>query len=156
MNCNKEILTVLLKYIVFAVLLLVLSTGYAFSQDEGKLVIDSSNQRKFDYYFYDALSAKAQGKYAEAFDLFQHSHSLDSTNANVLSELGGFFNVLQEKSKAVKYLSKAVMQDPDNYYYNMALASLYKEVDQKEDAIDIYNMLLKTNPQKTDIYMALA
>ena len=36
------------------------------------------------------------------------------------------------------------------------LASLYKELDQKEEAIDIYNMLLKLYPQKTDIYMSLA
>ncbi len=156
MNYNENILSALIKAIVPVVLLLFLSTAFAFSQDESKRLIDSSNQRKFDYYFYDALSAKAQGKYAEAFDLFQHCHSLDSTNASVLSELGSFFNVLQEKSKAVDYLSKAVKRDPLNYYYNMVLASLYKEVDQKEEAIDIYKMLLKTNPQKTDIYMALA
>lgn len=156
MNYNKKILTALIKAIVPTVLFLFLSTGFALSQEQSKLVIDSSNKRKFDYYFYDALNAKAKGNFAEAFDLFQHCHTLDSTNANVLSELGSFFNVLQEKSKAVEYLSKAVKLDPNNYYYNMVLASLYKEVDQKEEAIDIYNMLLKTNPQKTDLYMALA
>lgn len=156
MNYYKKILTALIKAIVPTVLFLFLSTGFALSQEQSKLVIDSSNKRKFDYYFYDALNAKAKGNFAEAFDLFQHCHTLDSTNANVLSELGSFFNVLQEKSKAVEYLSKAVKLDPNNYYYNMVLASLYKEVDQKEEAIDIYNMLLKTNPQKTDLYMALA
>ena len=124
MNYNKKILASLIKAIVPIVLLLFLSTVFVFAQDESKLMIDSSNKRKFDYYFYDALSAKAQGKFAEAFDLFQHCHKLDSTNANVLSELGSFFNVLQEKSKAVEYLSKADKLDTDNYYYNMVLASL--------------------------------
>ena len=155
MNYNKKTLSGI-KAIVPTLLLFFMTTILSFAQNDGQWVIDSDNQRKFDSYFYDALSAKAQGKYAEAFDLFQHCHALDSTNANVLSELASFYNVLQEESKAVEYLSKAVKLDPDNYYYNMVLASLYKDVDQKEEAIDIYNRLLEMHPQKTDLYMALA
>ncbi len=145
-----------IKTIVPTLLLLFLTTNFVLAQNESQLTIDSDNQRKFDYYFYDALNAKAQGKFAEAFDLFQHCHALDSTNANVLSELSGFYNVLQEKSKAASYLSKAVQKDPENYYYNMMLASLYNELDQKEDAIDIYKRLLEKDAEKTDVYMALA
>lgn len=156
MICKKENWSALLKTIVSTSLLFFLTTILLFGQNESQSIIDTDNQRKFDYYFYDALSAKAQGKFAEAFDLFQHSHAIDSTNANVLSELGSFYSVLQQPSKAVEYLSKAVEKDPDNYYYNMALASLYKDVDQKEESIDIYNKMLKMHPQKTDIYMALA
>ena len=136
--------------------LLFLTTVFVFSQHNGNLIIDSDNQRKFDYYFYDALSAKAQGNYAEAFDLFQHCHALDSTNANVLSELSGFYNVLQEKEKAATFLQKALEKDPDNLYYNMMLGSFYRDLDQKEEAIDIYNNMLEMHPEKTDIYMALA
>ncbi|MGV8963330.1 MAG: tetratricopeptide repeat protein [Candidatus Saccharimonadaceae bacterium] len=163
MNYYYKYLTSLEKFIKALAPILILfylSTTSILAQDtlpnNSKITIDKDNQRKFDFYFYDALSAKAQGKFAEAFDLFQHCYSLDSTKANVLSELSGFYNVLQEKSKAAEYLSKAVKKDPENYYYNMMLASLNKELDQKEEAIDIYNMLLKLYPQKTDIYMSLA
>ena len=146
-----------MKKIIIATLALVyISTGNILGQDNSDWVIDSDNKRKFDYYFYDALNAKAQGNYAEAVDLLLHCHSLDSTNANVLSELGGFYNVLQQPNKAVEYLRKAVEKDPENYYYNMMLASLNKDIDQKEEAIDIYKMLLEKYPQKTDVYMALA
>ena len=155
MNYNKKTLSGI-KAIVPTLLLLFMTTILSFAQNDSQLIIGTDNQRKFDYYFYDALSAKAQGKFAEAFDLFQHCHALDSTNANVLSELGSFYNVLQEESKAVEYMSKAVELDPDNYYYNMVLASMYKNVDQKEEAIDIYNRLIEMHPQKTDLYMALA
>jgi len=41
--------------------------------------------------------------------------SIDSTNANVLTELGTFYNVLDEKSKALDFLKKAVKYDPKNY-----------------------------------------
>ncbi len=144
------------KRVASFVLLLSVTAGFGFSQNNSDWIIDSDNQRKFDYYFYDALSAKAQGNYAVAFDLFQHCHALDSTNANVLSELSGFYNVLQEREKATVFLQKALEKDPDNLYYNMMLGSFYRDLDQKEDAIDIYNNMLEMHPEKTDIYMALA
>lgn len=144
------------KIIASLVALLCVSTSFVFAQDNGDWIIDNDSKRKFDYYFYDALSEKAQGNYAEAFDLFQHCHALDSTNANVLSELSGFYNVLQEMGKAATLLEKAVDKDPNNYYYNMMLGSFYRDLDQKEKAIDIYNMLLELHPEKIDIYMALA
>ena len=144
------------KIIATLVALFCMTTNFVFAQDNGDLIIDNDNKRKFDYYFYDALSAKAQGNYAEAFDLFQHCYALDSTNANVLSELSGFYNVLQETSKAAALLEKAIDKDPNNYYYNMMLGSFYRDLDQKEKAIDIYNVLLESHPEKIDVYMALA
>ncbi|MDD4247217.1 MAG: tetratricopeptide repeat protein, partial [Dysgonamonadaceae bacterium] len=156
MNYSIKTVSAFLKAIAPTLLLLFLTTNFVLAQNKNQLAFDTDNQRKFDYYFYDALNAKAQGKFAEAFDLFQHCHALDSTNANVLSELSSFYNVLQEKSTAANYLSKAVEKDPDNYYYNMMLASLYGELDRKEDAIGIYTTLLDKDPQNTDVYMALA
>ena len=144
------------KIIASIVALFCMTTNFVFAQDNGDWIIDNDNKRKFDYYFYDALSAKAQGNYAEAFDLFQHCYALDSTNANVLSELSGFYNVLQETSKAAALLEKAIDKDPNNYYYNMMLGSFYRDLGQKENAIDIYNVLLESHPEKIDIYMALA
>ena len=156
MNYTTIITTTLKKTVATLSVLLFLSSGSLFAQDSSQWVIDADSKRKFDYYFYDALSAKAQGNYAEALNLFQHCHSLDSTNASVLSEMSGFYNVLQEKSKAIYYLRKAVEIDPDNYYYNMMLASLSSELDQKDEAIDIYNKMLKAHPDKIDIFMSLA
>ncbi|WP_294082910.1 tetratricopeptide repeat protein [Proteiniphilum sp. UBA5384] len=113
-------------------------------------------ERKFDYYFYGALNAKALGKYDEAMDLFQHCYSLDSTNANVLVELGTFYNVLQEKNKALDYFRKSVHYDSSNYYYNMMLAGLSKELGLKQDVIDIYKSLLDLYPEKFDLRFELA
>lgn len=144
------------KTITSLVVLIYLATGFVFAQNNSSWTIDSDNQRKFDYYFYDALSAKAQGNYAEAFDLFQHCYALDSTKANVLSELSGFYNVLQENSKAAVFLEKALEKDPHNYYYNMMMGSFYRDLDQKQEAIDIYNRMLEEYPENIDVYMALA
>lgn len=156
MNYKTKATIILKKTVVTLSVLLYLGSGSVFAQEKSQWTIDTNNQRKFDYYFYEALSEKARGNYAEAFDLFKHCHALDSTNANVLSELSGFYNVLQEKNKALSYLQKAVEKDPNNYYYNMMLASLNREMDQKEEAIDIYKSILETHPDKIDVFMALA
>ncbi len=156
MNYKTKATIILKKTVVTLSVLLYLGSGSVFAQEKSQWTIDTNNQRKFDYYFYEALSEKARGNYAEAFDLFKHCHALDSTNANVLSELSGFYNVLQEKNKALSYLQKAVEKDPNNYYYNMMLASLNREMDQKEEAIDIYKNILEAHPDKIDVFMALA
>lgn len=123
---------------------------------EKGIALTSENKRKFDYYFYDALNAKALGKFDEAFDYLQHCFALDSTNANVLIELGTFYNVLQEKNKALDFYQKAVKYDRPNYYYNMMLAGLSKEMGQKQTVIDIYTFLLKQYPEKVELNYELA
>lgn len=147
MKYYKQIILLLLFLLIFPITL--------FSQEKG-LILDETTRRKFDYYFYDALNAKAQGKFDEAFDLFQHCHSIDSTNATVLVELGAFYSSLDEKSKALDFFRNAVKYDPKNYYYNMILAGVSKELDLKEDVIDIYNFLLKNYPDKVELYFELA
>lgn len=120
------------------------------------VALDGDTQRKFDYYFYAAINAKALGNYDEAMDLLLHCHALDSTNANVLVELGTFYNVLEEKNKALDFFRKAVHYDRGNYYYNMMLAGLSKEMGLTKDVIDIYETLLKRYPEKTGLYFELA
>lgn len=151
--------TVKKRYIVFVLLFLAClmpSNATAPQKNTKGLIPDAGTQRKFDYYFYEALNAKAQGKYDEAMDFLQHCHALDSTNANVLIELGTFYNVLQEKNKALEFFQKSVSYDPTNYYYNMMLAGLSKELDLKQDVIDIYTFLLEQYPEKVDLYFELA
>ncbi|MPM34226.1 Beta-barrel assembly-enhancing protease [bioreactor metagenome] len=120
------------------------------------MILDETSRRKFDYFFYEAVNAKTLGKYAESFDLLQHCYSMDSTNASVLIELGAYYSSLEEKNKALDFFRRAVKQDPANYYYNMILAGLSKELDLKKEVIEIYNYLLKTYPEKVELYFELA
>jgi tetratricopeptide (TPR) repeat protein len=120
------------------------------------LILDEATRRKFDYYFYEAVNAKTQGKYAESFDLLQHCYSIDSTNASVLVELGAYYSSLEEKKRALDFFRKAVKYDPANYYYNMILGGVCKELDLKEEVIEIYTHLLKSYPEKVELYFDLA
>ena len=117
--------------------------------------IEDSN-RKFDYYFYEALNAKAQGKYSETLDLLLHCYDLDSTNANVLVELGSFYSVLEEKEKALEYYKKAFHYDNSNYYYGMLLANMSKELNLNQEVVDIYSHLLELYPDKLELHFEMA
>lgn len=121
-----------------------------------KQQLSPEQQRKFDFFFYDALNAKAQDKYAESFDFLQHCYAIDSTNASLLAELGAFYAVFQENDKALYFYRNAVKYDPDNYYYNMQLAQMSKEQGLQEDVVEIYKSLVKKYPQKVILKLSLA
>lgn len=119
--------------------------------------IQPDNQnRKFDYFFYKAMNAKALNKYGEAFDYLQYCHKLDSTNANVLYELGIFYNLADDKNQAMNYYRDAANYDKNNFYYNMAYATICLENKQYSDAIEQYEKLLKSNPENSELYIYLS
>ena len=137
-------------------LLLILGTMQVDAWAQQEPLGGDNNRRKFDYYFYAALNAKALGNYDEAMDLFRHCHALDSTNANVLVELGTFYNVLQEKNAALDFFKKAVTYDPPNYYYNMMLAGLSKELGLTQEVVEIHERMLALYPEKPELHFEMA
>ncbi|WP_165020198.1 tetratricopeptide repeat protein [Dysgonomonas sp. ZJ279] len=119
-----------------------------------KLSLD--DQRKFDYYFYEAMNAKALNKYAATFDYLKYCIEIDSTNANVLYELGDYYNSLDKKNKAMDFYRKAITYDSDNFYYNMAYANLCFEFKQYSDAIEKYEALILKNSDNNELYIYLS
>ncbi len=164
MNLKKHPL--LTYFSIVGVVLLCLPIPFVKGQRQHRVnklfhITDSNNllddtQRKFDYFFYEAIKAKLAGRYDEAFDFFQYCFEMDSTNANVLVELASFYNVLQHKDKAIDFLEKAVQHDSTNYYYSMQLAELSKEMGDREKVIDIYTYLSQLYPDKTELSFDLA
>ncbi|NDW17706.1 hypothetical protein D0T53_02095 [Dysgonomonas sp. 216] len=143
-------------HISLASFLLFFCVGEATLAQSGKVKLTTEEQRKFDYYFYDALIAKTAERYDEAFDLLNYCLQIDSTNATVLYELGNFYVSLDEKSKALDFYKKAVSYDPQNFYYNEALATMCLEFQKYTEAIDRYKYLTSVNPDKYELYLYLA
>jgi tetratricopeptide (TPR) repeat protein len=156
MNYLTEIKKLNAGLVLLYLVLAVMPLKAVARQDVRQIHHNEATDRKFDYYFYAALNAKALGKYDEAIDFFQHCYALDSTNANVMVELGTFYSVLQEKDRALDFFRKAVHYDNSNYYYNMMLAGLCKELELKQDVLGIYSSLLKLYPDRSELYFELA
>ena len=156
MTHTKAIHRIFFSFLLFFLLTAMIPFKALAQKDDGTLYLDEEERRKFDLFFYEALNAKAQGSYDEAFDLFQHCYALDSTNANVLVEMGTFYNVLQQKNEALAFFRKAVHYDTANYYYNMMLASLSKELGLKQEVVDMYRTLTGRHPDKPELQYELA
>jgi len=120
------------------------------------IILSEADQRKFDYYFYEASNAKVLGDYNASFDYLEHCFQIDSTNSAILYELGSFYNSLEQKSKALTYLERAVNYNPGNFYYKVSLATLYLELQQYTKAIDVYESLIAQSPDKSDLYLYLS
>jgi len=118
--------------------------------------LSAEDRRKFDYFFYQAMNAKALNKYDATYDYLRYCLAIDSTNANLLYELGNYYNLTNEKNKAINLYRKAVNYDSDNYYYNMAYAMSCLEFKQYNDAIEQFDKLIKTDPDNSDLYIYLS
>ncbi|NDW10427.1 tetratricopeptide repeat protein [Dysgonomonas sp. 520] len=121
-----------------------------------KVHLSEEERRLFDYYFYEAMNAKSLDNYDSFYDYLRYCYDTDSTNSNVLYELGSFYTMLNNKNKALDYLRKAVAYNPDNYYYGMSLGSLSLEMQQYEESINIFKDLAAKNPDKIDLYLYLS
>ena len=63
--------------------------------------------------------------------------------------------MLRDSTAAAANLRKAVELDPDNYWYNYALAQNYMSHGKGEEAAEILEKLIEDHPKKTTIYTDL-
>lgn len=141
--------------LITALSILAIFIQTALSQEKG-IELNRDMQNKFDHYYYAALNAKTQNKYAEAFDLLQHCLSIDSTNASVLVELSAFYSSFGQAEKGLSLVNKALKYDAGNYYYNMIAANLNSQIGNNDEVVGIYKSLITKYPAKVDLYLELA
>lgn len=152
------------KITVFFISIIALATAGSYplyaqttpDKDTSTGKISPDNKRKFDYYFYEAMNAKATHKFAEVFDYLRYCLALDTTNANVHFELGNYYSSIDDNNKAMDYYRKAVANDDSNFYYNMVYATLCYEFKQYSDAIEQFEKLNAQNPDNSDILLYLS
>ena len=113
-------------------------------------------QRKFDYFYYEAANLKNAGKYDAAFDLFSYCLSLDTASSPVLYELAMFQLQRNRPEKAVEMLKSAVAHSADNFTYRMTLAGLYRNLGMYGETSASYEELVKQYPDKTELNYYLA
>lgn len=116
----------------------------------------TSEQRKFDYFFYEGINLKLAGKYDAAFDAFNHCMAIDSTASAVLYELAVFYMQLNRPEKSVSLLRRAVANSNNNFNYRMALASISRSLGMFGEAAEEYEKLVKDYPDKTELNFYLA
>ena len=107
-------------------------------------------QRKYDYFFLEAMRLKEKKDYASAFGLLQHCLDIHPNAASALYEVSQYYMFLRQVPQGQEALEKAVANAPDNYWYSQGLASLYQQQNELDKAITLLEQMVVRFPAKQD------
>lgn len=96
--------------------------------------LTEEQQRKYDYFYLEAIRLKVQKNYGAAFDMLQHCLSINPNASSALYEVAQYYMFLKKLPQGQAALEKAVKNDPDNYWYSQGLAGFYMQQDEVEKA----------------------
>ena len=107
-------------------------------------------QRKYDYFFLEAMRLKEKKDYASAFGLLQHCLDIHPNAASALYEVSQYYMFLRHVPQGQEALEKAVANAPDNYWYSQGLASLYQQQNELDKAVTLLEQMVVRFPAKQD------
>ena len=107
-------------------------------------------QRKYDYFFLEAMRLKEKKDYASAFGLLQHCLDIHPNAASALYEISQYYMFLRQVPQGQEALEKAVANAPDNYWYSQGLASLYQQQNELDKAVTLLEQMVVRFPAKQD------
>ena len=107
-------------------------------------------QRKYDYFFLEAMRLKEKKDYASAFGLLQHCLDIHPNAASALYEVSQYYMFLRQVPQGQEALEKAVANAPDNYWYSQGLASLYQQQNELDKAVTLLEQMVVRFPANQD------
>ena len=116
----------------------------------GAVFITPEQQRKYDYFFLEAMRLKEKKDYASAFGLLQHCLDIHPNAASALYEVSQYYMFLRQVPQGQEALEKAVANAPDNYWYSQGLASLYQQQNELDKAVTLLEQMVVRFPAKQD------
>ena len=114
-------------------------------------VRSSEAQRRFDYYYSEAVKSKLADRHDDAFELFKHCLDINPDASEALYSLGIYSLGLNDSAGCAGYLSRAVGLEPDNIYYKEALASFYLQHRNYAQAAPVLEDMVRCNPARSDV-----
>lgn len=145
----------LYRFLVASLLLSLINiavVGVHASTDEDAI----SRQRRFEYFYMQALSMKEQGDMAAAFDMLEHCRAICPYSPSLLYDLAPFYSYLERKDEAIGLLKLAIEREPDNFWYYQMLATFYEENSLLDDAIALYDAMTERFSSHSEVYIYLA
>ncbi len=116
---------------------------------------DVEQQKKFNYFFYQAIEKRRQAKFDEAVEYLQRCKELQPQTATVYYELSAINSLCGNQKEAFDLLQKAAQLDSQNVYYKERLLPYYISSKQQEKAIEICLFLIDKKPQEESYFYAL-
>ncbi|MDD3321817.1 MAG: tetratricopeptide repeat protein [Paludibacter sp.] len=123
------------------------------NNEESRLSEDT--KRQFDYYFYEGLRLKELQKFDQALETFRMCLSIDSLDAGAQNETGLLYAAIGLNKEALHCMETAVKLQPQNWWYNFQLITVYSNLKNWSGAIDVATKVQQVYPNKEDIYNIL-
>ena len=111
-----------------------------------KPVLNEGDQRKFDYYFYEAIRERLAGNFEQAGMFFTECLKIDPSSSVALYEVAKLFIMQQEYTKAEVLLENAVKYNQSNIWYKQMLGDIYQQNKKNKEAVGVYESIVAQNP----------
>ena len=118
-------------------------------------LLSAEQQRKYDYFFLEAMRMKGKNEYDAAFGLLQHCLDINPTASSALYEISQYYMFLRQVPKGQVALEQAVAFAPDNYWYSQGLVSLYQQQNELDKAAALLEKMVTRFPSKQDPLFSL-
>lgn len=121
-----------------------------------KPVLNDNDQRKFDYYFYEALKERLSGNFDKAGMFFTECLKIDPSSSIALYEVAKLFIMQQDYVKAEVLLENAVKYNNSNIWYKQMLGDIYQQNKKGLKAVGIYEDIVAQSPDNEQYLYVLS
>ena len=121
----------------------------------GKTYVTAEQQRKYDYFFLEAMRMKEKKEYDAAFGLLQHCLDIDPGASSALYEVSQYYMFLRQVPQGQAALEQAVAYAPDNYWYSQGLVNLYQQQNELDKAVVLLEKMVTRFPTKQEPLFSL-
>ena len=118
-------------------------------------LLSAEQQRKYDYFFLEAMRMKGKNEYDAAFGLLQHCLDINPTASSALYEISQYYMFLRQVPQGQVALEQAVAFAPDNYWYSQGLVSLYQQQNELDKAAALLEKMVTRFASKQDPLFSL-
>lgn len=118
----------------------------------GAKVLSPADSLLMRQWFFSGLREKTIQNYPLAADMFRRVVELDPGNDVALYELAGIHNAQNENDKAERYIKAATTLKPQNEWYWLLLADIYKRTNNLPALVTVFDELIRVNPDNEDVY----
>ena len=118
-------------------------------------LLSAEQQRKYDYFFLEAMRMKGKNEYDAAFGLLQHCLDINPTASSALYEISQYYMFLRQMPQGQVALEQAVAFAPDNYWYSQGLVSLYQQQNELDKAAALLEKMVTRFPSKQEPLFSL-
>ncbi len=112
--------------------------------------LTEEQQRRYDYYYLEAIRLKQLQQYDDSFTMLQHCLEINPHGAAALYEAAQYYLYLKQSKQAVEALERACAYEPQNFWYANALCTTYLQLNEREKAIDFLQGMTQRFPDKVD------